>query len=42
MKHFNAYHAFQRDFQLQQDKPYLVFTCSKSKIKALEQDMKLV
>ena len=29
-------------FQLQQDKLYLAFTCSYSKIKTLEQDMKHV
>ena len=36
---FNAYQAFWRDFQLQQDKPYLAFTCSKATIKTLEQDI---
>ena len=31
-----------RDFQLQQDKPYLAFTCPKATIKTLEQDLKYV
>ena len=39
---FNAYQAFRRDFQLQQDRLYLAFTCSKATIKTLEQDMKHV
>ena len=39
---FNAYQAFWRDFQSEQDKPYLSFICSKATIKTLEQDMKHV
>ena len=39
---FNAYQAFWRDFQSQQDKPYLTFTCSKATVKTLEQDIKHV
>ena len=33
---FNAYQAFWRDFQSQQDKPCLTFTYSKAAIKTLE------
>ena len=39
---FNAYQAFWRDFQLQKDKRYLEFTCSKLTIKTVEQDTKHV
>ena len=38
---FNSYQAFWQDFQSQQDKSYLAFTCPKATIKT-EQDMKHV
>ena len=39
---FNVYQAFWRDYQLEQDKPYLALTCSKATMKTSEQDMKYV
>ena len=39
---FNANQTFPYDSQLQQDKPYLAFTCLNLIIKTLERDMKYV
>ena len=39
---FNVYQAFWRDYQLEQEKPYLALTCSNATMKTSEQDMKYV